>query len=138
MATQDKLTEDFANREYEHGFVTDVEQDTLPPGLDESVVRFISAKKEEPEWLLEQDENPFVPVLDGHCYSRRSEQDRAAQNEGRGRVVEATLDKQEERPCESQQSHEENRYRDRVVHRVLHVHQSCITAFVCQGARPSR
>ena len=35
------------------GFVTDVEQETLPPGLDEDVVRFISAKKEEPEWLLE-------------------------------------------------------------------------------------
>jgi Fe-S cluster assembly protein SufB len=53
MATQDKIIEEFANREYEHGFVTDVEQDTLPPGLDEDVIRFISAKKEEPEWLLE-------------------------------------------------------------------------------------
>ena len=53
MATQDKLIEEFANREYEHGFVTDVEQDTLPPGLDEDVIRFISSKKGEPEWLLE-------------------------------------------------------------------------------------
>ncbi|TNE88990.1 MAG: Fe-S cluster assembly protein SufB [Deltaproteobacteria bacterium] len=39
--------------EYKYGFVTDMEQDVLPPGLDESVIRFISAKKDEPEWLLE-------------------------------------------------------------------------------------
>ncbi len=39
--------------DYKYGFVTDIEQDYLPPGLDESVVRFISAKKNEPEWLLE-------------------------------------------------------------------------------------
>jgi Fe-S cluster assembly protein SufB len=41
------------HEEYKYGFVTDMEQDVLPPGLDESVIRFISAKKEEPEWLLE-------------------------------------------------------------------------------------
>ena len=40
-------------REYAAGFVTDVESETLPPGLNEDVVRFISAKKGEPEWLLE-------------------------------------------------------------------------------------
>ena len=40
-------------RKYAAGFVTDIESDTLPPGLDEDVVRFISAKKEEPEWLTE-------------------------------------------------------------------------------------
>ena len=39
--------------EYSAGFVTDIESDTLPPGLDEAVVRFISAKKEEPDWLTE-------------------------------------------------------------------------------------
>ena len=38
---------------YKYGFVTDIESDSLPPGLDESTVRFISAKKQEPEWLLE-------------------------------------------------------------------------------------
>src|SRR5712692_4140826 len=38
---------------YKYGFVTDIEADTAPPGLDEDTVRFISAKKEEPEWLLE-------------------------------------------------------------------------------------
>ena len=38
---------------YKYGFVTDIESDTAPKGLDESTIRFISAKKEEPEWLLE-------------------------------------------------------------------------------------
>ena len=40
------------NREYQYGFVTDVEADTIPPGLSEAVIRLISAKKEEPQWLL--------------------------------------------------------------------------------------
>jgi len=40
-------------KEYSAGFVTNIESDTLPPGLDEDVVRFISAKKKEPEWMLE-------------------------------------------------------------------------------------
>ena len=38
---------------YKWGFVTDIESDTLPPGLNEDVIRTISARKEEPEWLLE-------------------------------------------------------------------------------------
>jgi Fe-S cluster assembly protein SufB len=41
------------NREYAAGFISDIESDTLPPGLNEDVVRFISAQKDEPEWLLE-------------------------------------------------------------------------------------
>ena len=40
-------------RSYRHGFVTDIDSDTLPPGLDEDVVRFISRKKKEPEFLLD-------------------------------------------------------------------------------------
>jgi len=40
------------NRSYQHGFVTDIESDTVAPGLDESVVRWISAKKGEPQFLL--------------------------------------------------------------------------------------
>jgi len=40
------------NQEYQHGFVTDVETDTVPPGLDESIIRLISAKKNEPDFLL--------------------------------------------------------------------------------------
>ncbi|HET9651785.1 MAG TPA: Fe-S cluster assembly protein SufB, partial [Usitatibacter sp.] len=40
-------------RQYPHGFVTEVESDTVPRGLDEDVIRLISAKKEEPEFMLE-------------------------------------------------------------------------------------
>ena len=42
-----------AEREYEAGFVTDLESDTVAPGLDEDVIRFISDKKEEPQWMLD-------------------------------------------------------------------------------------
>lgn len=45
--------DDVLQRKYDAGFVTDIEQDTLPPGLDEDTVRFISAKKNEPQWLLD-------------------------------------------------------------------------------------
>ncbi|HET7564829.1 MAG TPA: Fe-S cluster assembly protein SufB [Gemmatimonadaceae bacterium] len=45
--------ETLVNREYQYGFVTDIEADTLERGLNENVIRLISAKKEEPEWLLE-------------------------------------------------------------------------------------
>ena len=38
---------------YKYGFVTDIEMETAPKGLNEDVIRFISAKKGEPEWLLE-------------------------------------------------------------------------------------
>jgi Fe-S cluster assembly protein SufB len=40
------------DQEYQHGFVTEVEADTVAPGLNEDVIRFISAKKNEPEFLL--------------------------------------------------------------------------------------
>jgi Fe-S cluster assembly protein SufB len=53
MATTEQTVQDFHGKGYEAGFVTDIEVDQLPPGLDEDVVRFISARKEEPEWLLE-------------------------------------------------------------------------------------
>jgi Fe-S cluster assembly protein SufB len=45
--------EQLANQEYKYGFVTDIESDVAPPGLNEDIVRLISAKKGEPEWLLE-------------------------------------------------------------------------------------
>jgi len=48
-STIDKMVE----QKYRHGFVTDIESDTLPPGLSEDVIRAISARKKEPEWLLE-------------------------------------------------------------------------------------
>ena len=45
--------ERLANREYQYGFTTDIEQEKIPKGLSEDTVRLISAKKSEPEWLLE-------------------------------------------------------------------------------------
>jgi Fe-S cluster assembly protein SufB len=45
--------EDLVPEEYSAGFITDIESDTLPPGLDESVVRYISEKKAEPDWVTE-------------------------------------------------------------------------------------
>jgi Fe-S cluster assembly protein SufB len=45
--------ESLVNREYQYGFVTDIESDTLPRGLNEGVVRAISGKKQEPGWMLE-------------------------------------------------------------------------------------
>ena len=53
MSTESENIESFVNRRYEHGFVTDIEMDTLPPGLDENVIRAISARKNEPEFMLE-------------------------------------------------------------------------------------
>jgi Fe-S cluster assembly protein SufB len=53
MATNTKDLDDLVKRSYRHGFVTDIEQDTVPPGLDEGVIRFISAKKGEPEFMTE-------------------------------------------------------------------------------------
>ncbi|WP_075881066.1 Fe-S cluster assembly protein SufB [Vreelandella massiliensis] len=51
MATEEM--EQLVRREYKEGFVTDIESDTLPPGLDENTIAFISQKKGEPEWMLE-------------------------------------------------------------------------------------
>ncbi|HEX5716640.1 MAG TPA: Fe-S cluster assembly protein SufB [Thermoanaerobaculia bacterium] len=53
MQDSTSTIEQFATQDYKFGFVTDIEQDNLPPGLNEDVVRFISAKKGEPEWLLD-------------------------------------------------------------------------------------
>ena len=53
MSTVQKDVQHLIQSGYEHGFSTDIESDTLPVGLDESVVRLISAKKQEPAWLLE-------------------------------------------------------------------------------------
>lgn len=53
MASSKDDLERLLKREYVAGFITDIEADTVPPGLDESVIRLISAKKEEPAFLLE-------------------------------------------------------------------------------------
>ncbi len=53
MQTPTETIEQFATQDYKFGFITDVEQDIFPPGLSEDVIRALSAKKEEPEWMLE-------------------------------------------------------------------------------------
>jgi Fe-S cluster assembly protein SufB len=53
MSTDPNNLESLVNRRYEHGFITDIEADSLPPGLDEGIVRAISARKKEPEFMLE-------------------------------------------------------------------------------------
>jgi len=53
MPEEIDIINEFTNKEYQYGFVTDIESDSAPKGLNEETVRFISAKKNEPEWLLE-------------------------------------------------------------------------------------
>jgi Fe-S cluster assembly protein SufB len=53
MTDSTKTLERLATSDYQYGFVTDIEQETVAPGLNEDVIRLISAKKEEPDWLLE-------------------------------------------------------------------------------------
>jgi Fe-S cluster assembly protein SufB len=52
MSTKATELDALVGRKYQHGFVTDIESDTVPPGLDENVIRLISRKKGEPEFLL--------------------------------------------------------------------------------------
>ncbi len=52
-SSNDDLINDVTSGEYKYGFVTDIDTDIIPQGLNEDVVRLISQKKEEPEWLLE-------------------------------------------------------------------------------------
>jgi Fe-S cluster assembly protein SufB len=53
MSKDNQVLEEFTSKEYEHGWSTNIETDSAPKGLNEDIVRFISAKKNEPEWLLE-------------------------------------------------------------------------------------
>src|SRR5262249_59400241 len=53
MSETTRAIEELASREYPYGFVTPVESDSAPPGLDEDIVRLISAKKNEPSFMLE-------------------------------------------------------------------------------------
>lgn len=53
MSEDQKILEDLSKSEYKWGFVSDIESDNAPKGLNEEIVRFISHKKKEPEWLLE-------------------------------------------------------------------------------------
>jgi Fe-S cluster assembly protein SufB len=51
--TEEELKKELETKEYEYGFYTDIESDTIPIGLSEDVIRLISSKKNEPEWMLE-------------------------------------------------------------------------------------
>ncbi|SDD62313.1 Fe-S cluster assembly protein SufB [Niabella drilacis] len=53
VAEESDVIENHVNSEYKYGFVTDIEMESAPKGLDENTIRFISAKKNEPEWMLE-------------------------------------------------------------------------------------
>ena len=53
MAGKNQIIEDFTRSEYKQGFETDIAQEFVPKGLNEDIIRLISAKKEEPAWLLE-------------------------------------------------------------------------------------
>jgi Fe-S cluster assembly protein SufB len=53
MSTSTKEIEQLANREYKYGFYTDIETEAVPKGLNEDIIRLISAKKHEPDWLLQ-------------------------------------------------------------------------------------
>ena len=51
--SSDAMLKKLANRDYQYGFVTDIDADSAPPGLNEDIVRLISTKKNEPQWLLD-------------------------------------------------------------------------------------
>ena len=53
MKSANDTLEELAGREYKYGFITDIESDTVPPGLNEDIIRVISAKKNEPKFMLE-------------------------------------------------------------------------------------
>ncbi|MFT7589724.1 MAG: Fe-S cluster assembly protein SufB, partial [Limisphaerales bacterium] len=53
LSDSERLIQEQTSSEYKYGFVTDIEQEFAPKGLNEDIVRFISAKKDEPEWMLE-------------------------------------------------------------------------------------
>ena len=53
MTDNTNIINERVNEEYKYGFVTDIESDTLPPGISEDTIHFISEKKNEPSWLLD-------------------------------------------------------------------------------------
>ena len=53
MTEEDKILQEVTTTDYKYGFVTDIDSDTINKGLNEDVIRLISMKKNEPDWLLE-------------------------------------------------------------------------------------
>ena len=62
--TEEELLNEITSSEYKYGFTTDIESDTIPKGLSEEVIRIISAKKNEPEWMLEYRLNAYKVWLE--------------------------------------------------------------------------
>ncbi len=59
MSKDDKILKEFTSKEYEHGWSVDLDVDQAPNGLNEDIVKFISKKKKEPQWLLDWRLNAF-------------------------------------------------------------------------------
>ena len=97
MTTATNTIEELANQEYKYGFVTELETDSAPRGLSEDTVRLISAKKNEPEFMLEWRLKAFRHWLtmdeptSGLIYDGRKTQEIEAGNStaGAGRTVPA-------------------------------------------------
>ena len=53
MSTKPENVEELVKKEYAHGFVTEIEADTIAPGLNAEVITYISHKKNEPRWMLD-------------------------------------------------------------------------------------
>ena len=101
MPTETTEIETLANREYKWGFVTDIEAESAPPGLNEEIVRFICHKKGEPQWMLDwrlkayrhwlKMEEPHdwpklkYPPIDYQCASYYSAPKPEEEEPGRGR-----------------------------------------------------
>ncbi len=62
--TENELAKDLESQEYKYGFVTNLESEQVPKGLSEETIRIISAKKEEPQWLLDYRLNAYKIWLD--------------------------------------------------------------------------
>jgi Fe-S cluster assembly protein SufB len=79
LATESQQIADLVKRKYRHGFITDIEQETVPPGLDENVIRLISAKKGEPgfltNWRLKAYEHWLTMTEPGWAHVRYSPMD---------------------------------------------------------------
>jgi len=65
MSKDTDILEEITGSEYKYGFTTNIDTEVLPPGLTEDTIRFISAKKEEPEWMLKL----AKPADSGHQFS---------------------------------------------------------------------
>jgi Fe-S cluster assembly protein SufB len=59
MSKDNQVLEELTSKEYEHGWTTNIETESAPKGLNEDIIRFISAKKNEPQWLLDYRLNAY-------------------------------------------------------------------------------